>query len=306
MTKLTETFGPGGLWQAQPPALRGALLMCLSTMCFAVMHATIRHVSAELPPMEIAFFRNVFGLVALMPFLIANRFAQLRTGRLGLHALRGLVNIGAMLLFFTALSITPLAKVTALSFTAPVFAAVLSVVFLGERFRIHRWLAILMGFAGMLIVLRPGLTVVETGALMALGASVLWAVAMILIKILSRTESSLTITAYMGIFLGLFSAGPAIWVWQTPSLPAWGLLLFIGLIGSGAQVSLAQALKESEPGAVLPFDFLKLIWAALLGVWLFGEIPDRYTLIGAGIIFCASLYIAHRERAAARARSLQA
>ncbi|MEX0338335.1 MAG: DMT family transporter [Arenibacterium sp.] len=276
--------------------MRGAIMMIVSTLCFAVMHATVRHVSHSLPPFQIAFFHNLSGLMFLLPLLAAGGFAQLRTKRLGLHALRGVINIVAMLMFFTAVATTPLAKVTALSFTAPIFAAALSVLVLGERFRTHRWSALIAGFIGMLIVLRPGFAVVETGALLAVSAAALWAVAMIIIKMLSRTESSVAIVAWMGIFLCAFSIGPALWVWQPVHAHSWFWLVFIGLAGSLAQVSLSQSLKETDTTAVLPYDFLKLIWTALLGAWLFAEIPDQFTFIGAGVIFGASLYIAHRER----------
>ncbi|MEO1331531.1 MAG: DMT family transporter, partial [Pseudomonadota bacterium] len=139
-------------WRAQTPVIRGVAMMCLSTVAFAIMHMAVRRLSAELPPFEIAFFRNLFGLAFLAPLLVGDGFRALRTSRLGLHALRGVVNIGAMLLFFSALAITPLAEVTALGFTAPIFAAALSVLALGERFRAHRWAAIGFGFLGMLII----------------------------------------------------------------------------------------------------------------------------------------------------------
>ena len=283
------------MWDQQTPVMRGVVLMCLSTVAFAVMHAAVRYVSADLPPFQIAFFRILFGLAFLLPLLVGEGFAQMRTKRICLHALRGLINIAAMLMFFTALSITPLAKVTALSFTAPIFAAVLSVIFLGERFRLYRWIAILVGFMGMLVILRPGFIALDTGALLAAGAAALWAVAMIIIKLLSRTESSVAIVAWMGIFLCAFSIGPALWVWQTPTLSNLVWLVFIGLCGSAAQVSLSQSFKETEPTAVLPFDFLKLIWATILGAWLFGELPDALTFVGAAVIFSAGLFIAHRE-----------
>ena len=286
----------GEVWRAQTPVLRGVVLMCVSTIAFAMMHAAVRHVSAELPPFVIAFFRNLFGLLFLAPLLMGSGFAQMRTKRLGLHALRGLVNIGAMLMFFSALALSPLAKVTALSFTAPIFAAALSVAFLGEKLRLHRWSAIFAGFIGVLIVLRPGVIVLDTGALLVLASAALWAVAMMMIKILSRTETSVAIVAWMGIFLGAFSLPPALMVWVTPSITALAWLLFIGLTGSIAQVCLSQSLKETDPTAVLPFDFLKMIWATLMGAWFFGEIPDLYTWIGAGVIFAAGFYIAYRER----------
>jgi drug/metabolite transporter (DMT)-like permease len=257
------------LWTKQTPALRGIILMCISTVAFSIMHALVRFVSDALPPFQIAFFRNIFGLLFLLPLLMRSRFAVLRTERLGLHALRGVINIGAMLMFFTALSITPLAKATALSFTAPIFMAVLAVIVLGERFRIYRWIAIFLGFAGMLIIIRPGIVAVDTGALLVTFAAALWAVAMIIIKVLSRTESSLTIVAYMGIFLGLFSILPALWVWQPFGLQTLGWMALIGLTGTFAQMSLSQALKETDPTALMPFDFLKLIWTAIIGAWFF-------------------------------------
>jgi drug/metabolite transporter (DMT)-like permease len=174
--------------------------------------------------------------------------------------------------------------------------AVLAVCVLGERFRIYRWLAILMGFLGMLIILRPGLVAIDLGALLVTGAAALWAVAMIMIKILSRTESSLTIVAYMGIFLGAFSILPALWVWQPFSVTTLWWLVAIGLFGTIAQMSLSQALKETDPTALMPFDFLKLIWTAIIGAWFFAEIPDVYTWIGATVIFASGLFIAFRER----------
>ncbi|KHA51694.1 DMT family transporter [Sulfitobacter geojensis] len=286
----------GTFWQTMTPAVRGIILMCASTVAFSIMHGLVRFVSEVLPPFQIAFFRNLFGIAFLLPLLIRSRFSMLRTNRLGLHALRGVVNIAAMLMFFTALSISPIAKVTALSFAAPIFMAVLAVLVLGERFRIYRWLAILSGFVGMLIILRPGIIAIDLGAVLVTGSAVFWAVAMILIKILSRTESSLTIVAYMGIFLGGFSILPALWVWQPFGLQTLGWLVMIGLFGTLAQMALSQSLKETDPTALMPFDFLKLIWTALIGAWFFAEIPDIYTLIGAGLIFASGFFIALRER----------
>ena len=284
------------LWSNRTPALRGTMLMCLSTVAFSIMHGLVRFVSEALPPFQIAFFRNVFGLAFLLPLLMRSRFTVLKTKRIGLHALRGIINIGAMLLFFTALSMSPIAKVTALSFTAPLFLAILSVLFLGERFRMYRWIALLLGFVGMLIILRPGLVAIDTGALLVTSAAALWSVALVLIKILSRTESSLTIVAYMGIFLGIFSVFPALWVWQPFGLETLGWMVLIGLFGSVAQMSISQALKETDPTALMPFDFLKLIWTAMIGAWFFAEIPDIYTWIGAAVIFSSGLFIAFRER----------
>ena len=288
--------GASTFWNRQTPVMRGIVLMCLSTVAFSIMHGLVRFVSEVLPPFQIAFFRNFFGLAFLLPLLMRSRFAVLRTKQIGLHALRGVINMAAMLMFFTALSISPIAKVTALGFTAPIFMAILAVIVLGERFRIYRWSAIFLGFVGMLIILRPGLVVIDTGALLVIGSAVLWAVAMLIIKIQSQTESSLTIVAYMGIFLGVFSIAPALWVWQPFELQTLGLMVLIGLFGSIAQMAISESLKETDPTALMPFDFLKLIWTAMIGAWFFAEIPDMFTWIGATVIFSSGLFIALRER----------
>lgn len=289
-------------WKSQTPVMRGIVLMCLSTIAFSIMHGLVRFVSEVLPPFQIAFFRNIFGLAFLLPLLMRSRFAILRTKQIGLHALRGVINMAAMLMFFTALAISPIAKVTALGFTAPIFMAILAVLVLGERFRIYRWSAIFLGFVGMLIILRPGLVAIDTGALLVIESAALWAVAMIIIKIQSRTESSLTIVAYMGIFLGVFSIAPAVWVWQPFGLQTLGFMVLIGLFGSIAQMAISESLKETDSTALMPFDFLKLIWTAMIGVWFFSEIPDIYTWIGATVIFLSGLFIAIRERSIQRQR----
>ncbi|MGB1494175.1 MAG: DMT family transporter [Paracoccaceae bacterium] len=289
-------------WKSQTPVMRGIVLMCLSTIAFSIMHGLVRFVSEVLPPFQIAFFRNIFGLAFLLPLLMRSRFAILRTKQIGLHALRGVINMAAMLMFFTALAISPIAKVTALGFTAPIFMAILAVLVLGERFRIYRWSAIFLGFVGMLIILRPGLVAIDTGALLVIGSAALWAVAMIIIKIQSRTESSLTIVAYMGIFLGVFSIAPAVWVWQPFGLQTLGFMVLIGLFGSIAQMAISESLKETDSTALMPFDFLKLIWTAMIGVWFFSEIPDIYTWVGATVIFLSGLFIAIRERSIQRQR----
>ncbi|MBL4627849.1 MAG: DMT family transporter [Roseicyclus sp.] len=287
-------------WARVPPTLRGIIFMSASTVGFAVMHTLIRYVSAELHPFQIAFFRNVFGILIFIPMLMRHGFAPFKTKRLPLHGLRGVLNIVAMFAFFTALSITPIARVTALSFSAPIFTAVLSVLILGERFRLHRWSAILLGFTGTLVILRPGIIPTDPGSILVLSSAFLWGITMIVIKVLSRTDSAMTITSYMNVMLAFFAFIPALWVWRTPSFETWGWLVIIGLSGTLAQLALTQALKEGETTVVLPFDFLKLIWVSLFGFWLFGEVADLWTWVGAAIIIASAFYMAHREKMVSR------
>ena len=288
------------VWNGAGPEVRGIFLMCVSTLGFAVMHTLIRYASAELHPVQIAFFRNVFGFLVFLPILMRSGFGFLRTERLGLHAVRGLLNIGAMLMFFYALSMVEVARVTALAFSAPIFTGILSVVFLGERFRMHRWGAIVVGFIGVLVVLRPGLIPMELGPVLVLVSSLLWATVMIIIKVMSRTESSLAIVAYMNIFLAIYSVVPALFFWQWPTPEGWWLMAAIGITGTLGQLGLSQSLAETEPTVVMPFDFLRLIWVAGLGYWFFAEVPDLFVWIGGTVIFASGFYIAWRENRARR------
>ena len=276
---------------------RGIFWMCTAAFGSSSMNGLIRETSSEIHAFEIAFFRNVFGLMALAPMLLKGGIrATLRTSRLRLHFWRGMLNAVAMLSFFLAVTMTPLATVAALGFTAPLFAALLAIPFLGERPGWRRWVGLLVGFLGALVIVRPGMDDISIGILLLLLSSVSWAGALILIKILARTDTSLTITVYAGLFLTPITAVAAMFVWTTPSAEHWLLLVCIGAFGSLTQWSVAQAFHEAEATMVLPFDFTKLLWAALIGYLFFNEVPDPLTLLGGGLILASVSYVAYRER----------
>ncbi len=269
--------------------------MFASTIAFSLLHASVRHVSADLHPFEIAFFRNAFGLLVILPWFLRYGVGLLATQKLGLHVVRGGLNAVAMLCFFYALAITPLSQVAALSFTAPIFATILAILLLGEVVRARRWIAIAIGFAGTFVAIRPGFAEVGLGSILVLVQAVAWAGALITIKVLSRTESSITIATYMVILMIPLSLGPALMFWQTPTWSQLGWLALIGVLGTIGQLLMTQSLKEGETTVVMPIDFFKLIWASALGFWLFAEIPDLYTWIGGIMIFASTSYIAYRE-----------
>jgi drug/metabolite transporter (DMT)-like permease len=289
---------------ALSPVTRACLLMVLGTVMFAAMHTAIRYTTQHLPAVEVAFFRNVLGLVVILPLLVRHGPGLFYTKRLGLHVLRAFLNVFSMLAFFVGLSMTPLARATALSFTAPLFAALLSALFLGEVFRWRRWTAIVCGFIGTLVILRPGLQVLDTGALLVVASSVLWSMALIDIKVLGRSESSITITAYVTVLMIPMTLVPGILVWQTPPLELWIWLLFIGVIGTLGQIVVTDAVKLADMTVLMPLDFLKLVWATGFGIMLFGEVPDLLTFIGAAIVFASSFYIAWREAKLRKAKAL--
>jgi drug/metabolite transporter (DMT)-like permease len=278
-----------------PPPLRGILLMVFSTLCFGTMHASIRVMPGTLHGFEKAFFRNLFGLFVLLPWFMRSGFGPLRTGRLGMHALRGVLNGTSMLMFFVGVTLTPLAEVAAIGFTAPLFATMLTVFVLKEPSHVRRWIVMGCGFAGMLILLRPGMQEIGRGPLLLLGAAVLWSVSLLVIRVLSRTESSITITAHMAIFLTPIAGIAAVPVWQWPHGSEWAWLLGMGLLGNFGQIALGQSLKEAEASVVLPFDFLKLIWGAAFGYLAFTEIPDVWVWVGGFVIFASTTYLTVRE-----------
>ncbi len=282
-------------WSDLSGATRGIALMVAATIGFSTMHVLVRYVSAELHPFQIVFFRTFLGLIIFMPWFWRAGLGILRTDRLPVHFLRAGLNVCAMTAYFMALSLAPVADVTALSFTAPIFAGLLGVLVLGERFRARRWLATIFGFVGALVILRPGFQAIDAGAAFALVSSLFWGVTLIVIRVLGRTESSSTTTIYMSILLSTLSFIPALLVWRMPSTATFALLTILAVIGTLAQLGVAQALREAEAITIMPFDFLKLIWAAILGYLIFVEIPDRFVWIGAVIIFSSSVYLAFRE-----------
>jgi drug/metabolite transporter (DMT)-like permease len=284
--------------------LRGIAWMALSTVAFSTMHAMVRDVTQTLHPFEVAFFRQFLGVFVLAPWFIRYGLAPLRTRRIGLHTARAAVNVVAMFAFYYALSIVPLAQVSALGFSVPIFTAILAMLFLGERVRLRRWAAILFGFAGVFVALAPDLRetgTVTLGSLLVVLSSFAWAIALIFIKVLGRTDSTITITTYMVLLMTPMSLPPALAVWEWPTLEMLGMLLLIGILGTIGQLTVVQALREGETHVVMPIDFTKLIWAAMLGFLWFHEIPTAYTWLGGAMIFASTMYIALREHQLRRA-----
>jgi len=276
--------------------LRGMLWMLAATFLFVLMHGAIRNIANEIDPFEIAFIRNLFGLIFLAPVFLRHGMAPLRTWNFRMHFWRAVINLINMVAFYFGLSLTPLAEATALNFTAPLFATLLATVFLGETFRIRRTVALAVGFAGAIIILRPGVEAINPGALFVIFAAVLWGGIMIMIKLMARTDSSLTITVWVLILMTVMSFPPALFVWQTPTATQFGWLAFIAVTGTIGQLMLAQALKEAEATSIMPIDFFRLIWAAVIGYFAFAEIPDIFTWTGGIMIFGSATYIAFREK----------
>jgi drug/metabolite transporter (DMT)-like permease len=275
--------------------------MIVAGLLNTIMLSAIKELSGELHAFEIAFFRCLVGFMVLLPVVWrTGGVVVLRTNRIGLHVWRSALNAGGMLLFFWAISLAPLATVSAIGFASPLFTALLAIPILGEKVGLRRWMGLTIGFVGTIVILRPGAGIVDFGALLALFSSILWAGAMITIKQLTRTETPLSITTWAAFFVGVFCLVPAIYVWQWPTGEQWIWLALIGALGSAIQFCLAKAFSLAETTVVLPFDFLKLVWASLFGFLLFSEIPDPWAWVGGTIIFASAVYVAYRERVKSR------
>ena len=278
-----------------PAVLRGIAFMVMATLFFAYMQVAIRVLSQDLHPFVVVFFRNVFGVLVFAPWFARQGLAPLRARRFGLLFLRATLGSIAQLFYFTALKLTPLAKVAALNFCGPLFATLLAFLVLRERIRTRRIIALVVGFSGTLVILRPGMVDLDVGALLVVCSVGFWGISIIVVKVLTRSESSVTITLYTHLFAIPLTLLPALLVWQVPNGEQYVWLAAIGVLGSLAHLCFAQACRETEVTAVVPFDFMRLIWAAILGYVLFAEVPHATTWIGAVMIFSAVLYITYRE-----------
>ena len=278
-----------------PGTLRGIGLIVLAGMLGTAMMVLVRLLGDDLHPFEINFFRTVFSLLMLTPVILRHGLRHLRTPRLGLHALRGLINGCAQLSFFMAIVMIPLAQISALSFTAPLFTTVTAVVVLGEVIRVRRITALAVGFAGTWLILRPGVVEVELGSVLALLGSLGWGVTMIVVKILSRTDSAVGITFYGALFITPIALIAAIPFWQTPTPAQLAWLAAIAVFATLVHLCFNQAIREADLTVLLPFDFTRLIWAAIVGYLVFAEAPSIWTWVGGAMIFAAGTYLAIRE-----------
>lgn len=259
------------------------------------MMAIVRRIAPEIHPFEAAFFRNLVGVLFMIPWILATPVRGLHTRRPGMHVMRAVIGMTAMLLLFTAVSLLPLAEVTALSFTAPLFATIGAAVILRETVGVRRWMATLVGFAGALIIIRPGSHALTPASLIALSSAVGIAAAQLSVKSLSRTESPALMVFIMGLLMTPMSLVPALFVWTWPSLDALAWMALMGIVATIGQVFLVHAMATADASAVMPFDFSRLIFASALGWLMFGEPPDKWTIAGGAVIVCATVYIARRE-----------
>ena len=276
-----------------PPVL-AVFFMIFSGFFATTMHCLIRFATEDHHPFEVAFFRTIFVLIIFLPLVARNGITSLKSNNVKLQTFRAIVGSVAMLCMFYGLSITELAKATALMFTVPIFATILAILFLKEIVGIRRWIAMLVGFSGAVIVLRPDVEL-GFGPLLILCASLMWSSSMLMAKILTKTDSISSITFWQagGLIPATFIL--AVPVWQWPNLSQLFMFLMIAIAGTLVHWFLNEALKRAEISALLPLDYLRLIWSVSMGFIFFNELPHAGLWFGAALILGASTYIGIRQ-----------
>jgi len=275
-------------------AARGMAWMLLTSVLFVGVTGIVRHLGSDMSAPQAAFIRYGFGVMLMIPVLMRLRVRELISPRMGLHAVRGLVHGIGVMLWFYAMARIPIAEVTALSYTTPIFVTIGAAWFLGERIRLRRIAAVLFSILGVLVIVRPGIVAVELGTLAQIAAS------MLIAKRMTDTESTAVIVALMAVFVTLTLLPFALVSWRTPTPEELAWLFATALLATLGHLTLTQAFRAAEITVTQPVSFLQLVWAALLGLYVFGEAIDLWTMIGALIIIASATYIAHREAILAR------
>ncbi|MEM9440144.1 MAG: DMT family transporter [Pseudomonadota bacterium] len=283
-----------------PPMFQAGALMIGGAFCVATQNAMIRVASEDIHTFEIVFFRNLFGLAVMLPWFIKSGSSTLRVRQTGGLLLMSICHLVGMVCYFLAIAYLPLADVIALSFSKPLFVTLGAAVILAEVVKARRWSAVLIGFIGVMIVLRPGADVVSAYALVVLAGTIMGAATSLMIKHLTGRVSVGAIVWYQALFATALSLPLCLLHWRMPDMAEWALLIAIGALGTLSWLSATRALALIDASAAAPFEFLRLPFAALIAYFVFAEIPKLTTWLGGAVIFAAAIYIARREALAAR------
>jgi drug/metabolite transporter (DMT)-like permease len=285
-----------------PPNVQGALWLVSGGFIFTCNGVMIRLLSEQVESVQTAFFRAFFSVLMLLPLMLSGRVKPWHSTRIHGHFWRTFMGTVSMVLGFYAVSMLPLADATALGFSQPLFSVCVAALVLREKVRWRRWSATIVGFIGVLVMVRPGAGSLQPGALIALTNALTVALSILLVRRLSNSESPLMILTQFAIWSTLLLAVPAIWVWRWPD--AWGWVLAIGVSASATigQYFWVQAFKAGEMSAVAPFEYLRLPFAVFMGWLIWGQMPEIWTYVGAAIVIASALYIAQREHQLARER----
>lgn len=289
---------PVSAFRSLSPSARAILWAIASGLIFSVLNTLMRAMTLTMDPFLTQFLRYIAGLAVMLPLVLRAGFRAYRPKGLGGQLWRGAVHTAGLLFWFAALPHLPIADTTAIGFTTPIFIMIGAALVLREPVVPARWIAALLGFAGVLIVVYPKLSgAAGFWSLVMLISAPLFAASFLITKALTKRDSSEVIVVWQSLTVALFSMPFALMHWQWPTPAQWGLFLICGILGSGGHWCLNNAYRLADISATQGVRFLDLIWAALLGLLVFGDMPSTYTLVGGLVIFLATVWIARREAA---------
>ena len=271
------------------------ILSISATMFGALMASSVKYLSNDLHPIIICFYRCLMGLILISPLMIKNNFQALKSKNIKLQFYRAIINIVSMIFWFSAIGMMQFEKAAALGFTTPLFTTILAIIILKEKIRLHRTAALLIGFVGIIAIIRPGYVPLELGAVLILASAFSFSFVLIIIKKLLAIDSSQTIIFYHLLFATPIFFFLSLFYWETVSLNQLLIFTFMGASGLLSHWCFAQAYKLSDTTFIMPLQFTKLIWASLIGFFIFTEHPDMWTWFGGVIIFISVVYIVYRE-----------
>jgi drug/metabolite transporter (DMT)-like permease len=284
----------------QPDAIKASFFALCAAILAACFTLTIRFATAEIHPYQAVFLRFAFGLILIAPMVARQGIGSLSTKRLPLLGVRGVLSAAEMCLWFMAVLYLPLAEATTLNFTVPLFGTILAAVILRETVCIHRWLAVLIGFVGVGLIIHPGSDTMQLASLLPIAAALCMASAGMITKQLVATENPTSLLFYLMIITTPVSLIPALFVWQTPSLNALGLMAIAAMMMNVMQLCNIKALQLADYSFFVGFSYLRLPIIGFLALILFGEVPDIWIVPGGALIIGAAVYVALRERKLAK------
>lgn len=280
---------------------RGFVLALIAGVIFQCLNVTVKHLTHELPPLQVAWMRWITGILCIAPFALASGLGAVRTSELHLHGLRALLHGGGYALWYSAVGLIPLATTAALSFTGPLFVTLGAALVLGERVQGARWAGVLAGFAGVAVILRPGISELDAGSLMMLAAVPLIAGSNLLAKVVAGRDTPAQVVLWQSVLGAALFAPFGLWLWQAPTALQLGLAFLAGLFGTSAYFLMIWAYRLLDISALQPLAFVGIVWAWLFDIIFFGRTADAWTFAGAAIVVAATTAIAQREASRARA-----
>ncbi len=274
--------------------IRAIAFMMVGGLSMVLMQASVKLLSDALHPFVITLFRALLVFIIILPILLWNGLGTVKTSSVKLQVIRGGVGGVCMLCMFTGFSLVSLPEATSLLFTVPIFATILSVIFLSERVGIKRWGAIFLGFAGILVITRPDVSL-NLGHLLLLSAAILWSISIVIAKKLTEKDTIISITFWQAMGCVPLALIASLFVWETPTLTQLLYLLGIAGLGTLGHALVYASLKLGKVSFLLPLDYIRIIWSTLLGFLLFGSLPTLYLYAGTFLIISATAFISYRE-----------